>query len=149
MRFAGTDSPYAWDLDLRVKRGPQPGHLVGLVKTELARMRGPGAMRSPLKVRATWFLQEGTPFSQPLPASPGESGNAATTSYDAGTVLKALADAANDEKPHFLLGIQLESESATRVYRFSPKVKPADATEFVHCASALINQEIGTAAPGR
>ncbi len=158
MRFTAMDpqggtgaSPvHAWALDLRVMRGPGHGNLVGLVTTELDRLQGPGTARTALKVRAAWFLQEGTPFSQPVRTGPdGGNGPAALTIYDAGVVLKALADTASDAKPHFLLGIQLDAEQATRVYRFSPRVKPADATEFVHCASALINQELGQNSPAR
>lgn len=149
MQFAGRDQGYAWDLDLKVQRGASMGQLVGSVKAELARVPAAGT-RVPLKVRDAWFLQEGTPFSKPAgPGAPGEGGLSWITSYESGVVLKALADAANNESPNFLVGIQVESEDATRVYRFSPKVTPSDAMEFIHCASALINQEMGKTARGR
>lgn len=140
----------AWDVNLSVMRGARPGLLVGTQKTELARIPSHGAARTPLQVQEAWFLQEGTPIAKPVgPATAAPDGKAVLTSYEGGVVLKALADAANGEKPSFLLGIQLVSEATTRIYRFTPRIGPSDATAFIHCASALLNQELVKSARGR
>jgi hypothetical protein len=147
------DAPYpvdAWDVNLSVMRGARPGLLTGRQKTELSRIQAHGAARLPLKVLEAWFLQEGTPIAKPAgPVAPSADGRAIVTPYDGGVVLKALADAAHGEKPSFLLGIQLESETSTRIYRFTPNVSPADAKEFLACAGALLSQELAKKSPVR
>lgn len=139
-----------WEVNLSIMRGVRPGLITGQQKTELARVQSPGGPRTPLRVVEAWFLQEGTPISKPAgPVASAADGRGIVTPYDGGVVLKALADAANGENPGFLLGIQLATETETRIYRFTPKVRPADAREFLACAGALLSQELAKKSSAR
>lgn len=156
LRFIGMDTePLArsmptamWDFSLTVMRGREGQGLFAVLKTEVHQVEvkdlGNPTGARPRKVLETWFQPEGDKaWKSDRNRIPGENGVASLTIYPVGGVMGSLMAAVeNNGSAKFLLGIRLEGERGTSVYRFVPRVARPDGEAFMACAQALIDQSI-------
>jgi hypothetical protein len=134
---------YGWDFNVTLLRGGQS--MASALKTEVSLYQNEAQLRRAdgemKKVSSTWIQVEGaTPIKAYKSGIPGENGLSSMTTYEAEALLEPMVAVASGESPIFLLGVQLQSERATRIYRFRPQLAKEDGEAFMQCARTLVNQ---------
>lgn len=134
---------YGWDFNITIGSVGSKDQFAAVLKTEVSKVDSPEALRTaPLvKVADTWLQAEGKRAARPLKSGiPGENGLSSMTLYPLGDWTDILLGAVRGDGQPLLLGVRLDGEKATRVYRFTPDVQAEDGKAFAGCMLAMIDQ---------